>query len=50
MQKEKLIKIGGIVLTIAGAGLSLATNWLEDKKLDATITEKVADALSRKND
>ena len=45
MQKDKLIKIGGVILTIAGAGISLATSMLEDKKLDAKVTEKVADAL-----
>lgn len=49
MQKDKLMKLGGIVLTLAGAGISLATSRLEDKKLDAKVTEKVAEALS-KND
>ena len=49
MQKDKLIKLGGVILTIAGAGISLATSMLEDKKLDAKVTEKVAEALS-KND
>ena len=49
MQKDKLIKIGGVILTLAGAGVSLATSMLEDKKLDAKVTEKVAEALS-KND
>lgn len=49
MQKDKLIKIGGVILTLAGAGISLATNMLEDEKLDAKVTEKVAEALS-KND
>lgn len=47
MQKDKLIKIGGVILTIAGAGISLATSMLEDKKLDAKVTEKVAEALSK---
>ena len=49
MRKDKLIKIGGVILTIAGAGISLATSMLEDRKLDAKVTEKVAEALS-KND
>ena len=49
MQKDKLIKIGGVILTLAGAGISLATSMLEDKKLDAKVTEKVAEALP-KND
>ena len=47
MQKDKLIKIGGGILTLAGAGISLATSMLEDKKLDAKVTEKVAEALSK---
>ena len=47
MQKDKLMKLGGIVLTLAGAGISLATSMLEDKKLDAKVTEKVAEALSK---
>ena len=47
MQKDKLIKIGGIVLTLAGAGISLATSILEDKKLDAKVAEKVAEALNK---
>ena len=49
MQKDKLIKIGGVILTLAGAGISLATSMLEDKKLHAKVTEKVAEALT-KND
>lgn len=47
MQKDKLIKIGGVVLTLAGAGISLATSMLEDRKLDAKVTEKVVEALSQ---
>jgi hypothetical protein len=44
--KPNFMKIAGIVLPIVGAGLSLATNWLDDKKLDEKVTEKVAKALS----
>ena len=47
MQEDKLMKIGGIVLTLAGAGISVATSILEDKKLDAKVTEKVAEALTK---
>lgn len=45
MKKPNLMKVAGIVLPIVGAGLSLATNWLDDKKLDEKITEKVSEAL-----
>lgn len=43
----KLIKVAGIVLPIIGAGLSLATNWFEDKKLDDKVANKVAEALKK---
>lgn len=43
--KPNLMKIAGIVLPIVGVGLSLATNWLDDKKLDEKVTEKVTEAL-----
>lgn len=43
--KPNVIKIAGIVLPIIGAGLSLATSWFEDKKLDDKVAEKVAEAL-----
>lgn len=45
--KPNLIKVAGIVLPIIGAGLSLATNWFEDKKLDDKVAEKVAEALKK---
>lgn len=43
--KPNVIKIAGIVLPIIGAGLSLATSWFEDKKLDDKVAEKVTEAL-----
>ena len=44
--KLNVMKIAGIVLPIVGAGVSLATNWLDDKKLDEKVAEKVTKALS----
>ena len=44
--KPNLMKVAGVVLPILGAGLSLATSWLEDKKLDDKIAEKVIKAVS----
>lgn len=43
--KVDVKKVLGIVLPIVGAGLSLATAWVDDKKLDDKLTEKVAQAL-----
>ena len=40
------MKVLGIVLPLAGAGLTLATNWVDDKKLDEKVTEKVSEILT----
>lgn len=50
MNKSTIIKVAGIVLPLVGAGLTFATNWLDDKKLDDKITEKVSEALSAKKE
>lgn len=44
--KPNVMKLLGIVLPLAGAGLTLVTNWVDDKKLDETITEKVSEILT----
>ena len=49
--KSKVMKVvGGIVLPILGAGVSLASNWFDSKKVEDTITEKVAEAISKMNE
>ena len=40
------MKVLGIVLPLAGAALTVVTNWVDDKKLDETITEKVSEILT----
>jgi len=44
--KINVIKIAGIVLPLLGAGLTFATNLVEDKKLDDKIAEKVSEAMT----
>jgi hypothetical protein len=46
--KPNWMKIGGIVLTIAGGVVSVCTKVMDDKKLDDTISKKVAEALAEK--
>lgn len=41
------LKIMSVGLTVVGAILTLATNWVEDKKMDEKIEEKVNEALTR---
>lgn len=46
--KMKDWKVIGFLATIAAAGLSLITHYVEDKKLEQTIEEKVDKALSER--
>lgn len=49
IDKNKAIKVvGGVVVPILGAAVSLAANWFDDKKLDDKVAEKVAEALANK--
>lgn len=43
----KTIKIIGIIATIIGAGTNLVTSWVDDKKMDDKITNKLLEALSK---
>ena len=48
MKNDKLIKIIGIVTTVVGVGVSLVSNWVNDKNLDMKVNEKIAKALADK--
>ena len=48
MEQQKNIKIAGMALTLLGAGITLITNELDDRKLDLKVAEKVAEALAKK--
>lgn len=43
-------KIIGIITTVAGAGLSMLSSVVEDKKMEKTIEDKVREALSREDE
>ena len=47
MGVEKIVKIAGIALTVAGMGLSLATGVLDDKKLDMKIAKQISKHLKK---
>ena len=47
---SKFIKIASITLSIVGALLGLAENYIDDKKLDSKIAEQVAKALAEKGE
>lgn len=44
---SKVIKILSIVTTIAGIAITVVSDFVQSKKLDNTITEKVAEAVAK---
>ena len=46
--ENKTISIIGIVATVVGMAASVASNWVNDKKLDSKISEEVTKALAEK--
>lgn len=40
----------GMITTVIGAGLSLVTNLVEDRKMEDTIEQKVKEALANENE
>ena len=46
MLNEKAIKAIGLATTVLGVGVSLISNWVNEKNLDAKIAEKVAKAVT----
>ena len=49
MKKMNSIKVLSLVVSIGSALFAVASGVLEDKKLDARITEKVQKALAESN-
>ncbi len=47
---KNLVKIIGMAATILGLGATLVTDWVNDKKMDAKIEEKVNEALTNKQE
>ena len=45
-----LIKILGIAATIVGIGATLVSEWVNEKKMDEKIEEKVNEALAKKDE
>lgn len=50
MQKDKVLKIVKVAVSVAGVGLALAQNYFADKDLDDKVTKKVAEALNPKKE
>lgn len=47
---SKLIKILGIAATAIGMGTTLVTDWVNNKKMDEKIEQKIIEALTKINE
>ena len=47
MLNKKTIKIIGLIATVMGMGATLATDWVNDKKMDDKIEEKIAEVIAQ---
>lgn len=47
--KSKMIKVIGIAATIIGMGVNLITDWVNEKKMDEKIEEKINEAFTQKD-
>lgn len=48
--KANIIKILGVAATVIGMGATLLTDWVNDKKMDDKIAEKVLEAIAKKGE
>ena len=44
----KVVRVIGILASVAGAAATLVANWAGEKTQDAKIAEKVAEAIAKK--
>lgn len=42
----KMIKVIGLIATVAGVGVNLLSEWVNEKKINEKIEEKVNEALA----
>ena len=50
MFTSELVKCIGLAATAVGVGATLVTDWVNDKKMDQKIEDKVNEALSKKKE
>jgi hypothetical protein len=50
MINAKMVKILGIVATTVGMGATLLTDWVNEKKMEEEIDERISKKLAALND
>lgn len=50
MTNSSKIKVIGFIATLAGAGLSVLSTWVDDKKMEEKINEGIEKALAERDE
>ena len=50
MINAKMVKILGLVATVVGMGATLLTDWVNEKKMEEKIDERINEKLAALND
>lgn len=48
--KRKSIKIIGVAVTVIGIGVELLSDWVDERKLDEMIDEKINEAFENREE
>lgn len=48
MNEAKVVKIAGVLTTILGMGLTLLSNWVQDRQMEEKIREKVEEIFAER--
>ena len=48
--KRKSIKIIGVAVTVIGIGVELLSDWVDERKLDEMIDEKISEAFENREE
>lgn len=50
MKNKNFIKAIGVAVSVIGFGVSILTDWVNEKKMDDIIEGKVVEALAHRDD
>lgn len=50
MKSTNLVKILGLVASVVGAGATLLTNWVEERRMEEKIDERIDKKLAELSD
>lgn len=49
MKKRNFIRVLGLIAAVAGTGVTLVTDWVNEQKMDEMVDAKVREALAEQS-